>query len=148
MTPDVVTVADDMSTHEAARFFIEHEISGAPVVDDQGRLVGVVSLTDIVRSVTEEDDEGDRPGRSAFYRGDVGDITLEDLGQRFVEQQARSVRDVMTPTIHAVKDSDPVAVVAKAMLDQHIHRLIVMRGADVVGIISSLDLLKVLAGRG
>jgi CBS domain-containing protein len=142
-----VTVADDMSTHEAARFFIEHEISGAPVVDDQGRLVGVVSLTDIVRSVTEEDDDGERSGRSAFYRGDDDEITLEDLGQRFVEQQARSVRDVMTPTIHAVKDADPVAVVARAMIDQHIHRLIVMRGADAVGIISSLDLLKVLAGR-
>ena len=46
MNPDIMTVADDMTTEELARYLTEHEISGAPVVDGQGHLIGVVSLTD------------------------------------------------------------------------------------------------------
>jgi CBS domain-containing protein len=142
MTPHVVTVVEDMSTHDLARFLIEHEISGAPVVDEQGRLVGVVSMTDIVRSDAEEDE---REESSGFYRGDPYEFTLEDLGQKYVERQAVTVRDVMTPAIHSVEDTTPVAEVAALMLDRHVHRLIVMRGQDPVGIITSLDLLKMLA---
>lgn len=143
MTPHVVTVAEDMSTHDLARFLVEHEISGAPVVDAQGRLVGVVSMTDIVRSDAERDEDLDNPG---YYRGDPYDFTLEDLGQKYVEQQSVTVREVMTPAIHSVADTAPVAEVAAMMLERHVHRLIVMRDADPVGIITSLDLLRMIAG--
>jgi CBS domain-containing protein len=144
MTPHVVTVVEDMSTHDLARFLVEHEISGAPVVDDHGRLVGVVSMTDIVRSDAERDEDLDNP---AYYRGDPYEVTLEDLGQKYVEQQAVTVREVMTPAVHSVADTAPVSEVAGAMLDRHVHRLIVMRGQDPVGIITSLDLLRMLAGQ-
>src|SRR5688572_24052494 len=79
MNPDVMTVADDMTTEELARYLNEREISGAPVVDGQGHLIGVVSMTDVGRHLAEPSDFAS--SRSEFYR-DTADLTLEDLGQR------------------------------------------------------------------
>ena len=53
MNPDIMTVADEMTTDELARYLVEREISGAPVVDSQGHLIGVVSMTDIGRNMAE-----------------------------------------------------------------------------------------------
>ena len=101
MNPDIMTVADEMTTDELVRYLTEHEISGAPVVDGQGRFVGVVSMTDIGRHLAEPSDFASEP-TSQFYRDPADDTTLEDLGQRFVEERAVTVRDVMTPAVHQV----------------------------------------------
>ena len=146
MNPDVMTVADDMTTDALARYLVEREISGAPVVDSQGRLVGVVSMTDIGRNLAEPaDPESSRS--SDFYRDDAAELTLEDLGQRYVEERAVTVRDVMTPVVHQVPVTASVAEAARLMVDQHIHRLVVTQGNEPVGIISSLDLLKIIDER-
>ena len=144
MNPDIMTVADEMTTDELARYLIEREISGAPVVDSQGHLIGVVSMTDIGRSVAEPSDLTSSRG-SNFYRDDAVDLTLEDLGQRYVEERAVTVRDVMTPVIHQVPVTASVREVARIMVEQHIHRLVVTQGKDPVGIITSMDLLKMVA---
>ncbi|MGE0461468.1 MAG: CBS domain-containing protein [Vicinamibacterales bacterium] len=144
MTPVVVTVTDDMSTNDLVRRLVEQEISGAPVVDGQGHLVGVVSMTDVLRRIS---DEHAAALGSGFYDVDPADLTLEDLGQRYVEQQAVTVREIMSPVIHSIEETALVADVARLMLDQHIHRLVVMRGSDAVGVVSSLDLLKLIADR-
>jgi predicted transcriptional regulator len=144
MSPDIMTVADDMTTDALARFLVEHEISGAPVVDGQGRLVGVVSMTDIGRIIAEPSAD-DSPRRSGFYRDVADDFTLEDLGQRYVEDRAATVREVMTPVIHQVPVTASAAEAARLMIDEHIHRLVVTQKGQPVGIISSLDLLKMIA---
>jgi predicted transcriptional regulator len=141
MNPDIMTVADEMTTDELARYLVEREISGAPVVDSQGHLIGVVSMTDIGRKMAEPSELTS----SNFYRDDGMDLTLEDLGQRFVEERAVTVRDVMTPVIHKVPVTASVAEVARIMVEQHIHRLVVTEGSDPVGIITSMDLLKMVA---
>ena len=146
MNPDIMTVADEMTTDDLARYLIEREISGAPVVDSQGHLIGVVSMTDIGRSMAEPSDFAS-PRSSGFYRDDAPDLTLEDLGQRYVEERAVTVRDVMTPVVHQVPVTASVAEVARIMVDQHIHRLVVTQGKDPVGIITSMDLLKMVADR-
>lgn len=144
MNPDVMTVADDMTTDELARFLVEREISGAPVVDSRGHLVGVVSMTDIGRKVAEASDVESET--SGFYRDMIPDVTLEDLGQRYVEERVVTVADVMTPAIHQVPVTASAAEAARIMVDQRIHRLVVTEGKEPVGIITSLDLLKVMAG--
>ena len=144
MNPDIMTVADEMTTDALARYLVEREISGAPVVDGQGRLIGVVSMTDIGRNLAEPSEPtGSRS--SNFYRDDAMDLTLEDLGQRYVEERAVTVRDVMTPVIHQVPVTASVAEVARIMVEQHIHRLVVTQGHDPVGIITSMNLLKMVA---
>ena len=144
MNPDIMTVADDMTTDELVRYLVEHDISGAPVVDSQGQLVGVVSMTDIGRNMAEPSNDTSLPA-STFYRDDATDSTLEDLGQRFVEQWSATVRDVMTPVIYKVPVTASVAEAARIMVERHIHRLLVTQGKDPVGIITSMDLLKMVA---
>ena len=144
MNPDIMTVADDLTTAALAQYLVEREISGAPVVDSQGHLIGVVSMTDIGRNMAEPSD-GEPSRSSGFYRDIAADLTLEDLGQRYVEERAATVRDVMTPVIHQVPVTASVAEAARLMVDQHIHRLVVTQGEQPVGIITSLDLLKVVA---
>jgi predicted transcriptional regulator len=144
MNPHIMTVADEMTTDELARYLVEREISGAPVVDSQGHLIGVVSMTDIGRNLAEPSDVS--PSRSSgFYRDVAADLTLEDLGQRYIEERAATVRDVMTPVIHQVPATASVAEAARKMIDQHIHRLVVTQGKEPVGIITSMDLLKMVA---
>jgi CBS domain-containing protein len=143
MNPDVMTVADEMTTGELARYLTEREISGAPVVDSQGHLIGVVSMTDIGRHMAEPSDLESARG-SEFYR-DLADEALEDFGQRYVEQSAATVRDVMTPVIHQVPATATVAEAARVMVREHIHRLVVTQGREPVGIITSMDLLRVVA---
>jgi predicted transcriptional regulator len=143
MNPDIMTVADDMTTDELARYLIEREISGAPVVDSQGHLIGVVSMTDIGRNMVEPSDvESSRS--SGFYRDLAADV-MDDIGERYVEERAVTVRDVMTPVIHQVPVTASVAEAARIMVDQHIHRLVVTQGKEPVGIITSMDVLKMVA---
>ena len=144
MNPDIMTVADEMTTDELARYLTEREISGAPVVDSQGHLIGVVSMTDITRTMAEPSDFASSRS-SDFYRDVAADLTLEDLGQRYVEERAVIVRDVMTPVIHQVPVTASVAEAARMMVDQHIHRLVVTQGKEPVGIITSMDVLKMVA---
>ena len=144
MSPHIMTVADDMTTDDLARYLVEHEISGAPVVDDQGHLVGVVSMTDIGRNVAEPAQAGSS-GEPGFYRDDAPEVTLEDLGQRYVEERAVLVRDVMTAAVRQVTVTASVAAVARLMVEQHIHRVVVTQGKEPVGIITSMDLLKWVA---
>ena len=144
MNPDIMTVADDMTSDALARYFIEREISGAPVVDSQGHLIGVVSMTDIGRTLAEPS-EVESSRSSGFYHDIDVDFTLEDLGQRYIEERATTARDVMTPVIYQVPVTASVAEAARMMIDQHIHRLVVTQGKEPVGIITSLDLLKILA---
>jgi len=144
MNPDIITVADEMTTEELAGYLIEREISGAPVVDSQGQLIGVVSMTDIARNMAEPSDFTSSRS-SGFYRDDTADNRLEDPGQRYVSERAVTVRDVMTPVIHQVPVTASAAEVARVMVERHIHRLVVTHGTDPVGIVTSMDLLKMVA---
>jgi CBS domain-containing protein len=144
MNPDIMTVAADMTTEDLARYLTEREISGAPVVDSQGHLVGVVSMTDIGRQLAEPSDFASSR-RSEFYRNTSDDMTLEDLGQRYVEEREVTVRDVMTPVVYQVPATAPVAEAARSMVEHHIHRLVVTEDKEPVGIITSMDLLRFVA---
>lgn len=144
MNPDIMTVPDDMSIADLVRYLAEREISGAPVVDGQGHLIGVVSMTDIGRHFSETSDLS-ASDSSAFYRDTSDEVTLEDLGQRYVEARAATVRDVMTPAIHQVPASAPVAEAARMMIEQHVHRLVVTKAKEPVGIITTMDLLRLIA---
>jgi CBS domain-containing protein len=92
---------------------IEREISGAPVVDNQGHLIGVVSMTDIGRNMAEPPDDVISSRDSSFYRDAAVDSRLDDLAERYVEERTVTVRDIMTPVIHQVQVTASVAEVAR-----------------------------------
>lgn len=146
MNPNVLVVREDMTVEELARFLVEREISGAPVVDPAGRLVGVVSVTDLARSVAQGTDPA--PGSSSpdFFVREWGDTLSRDEVEelRFREENELRVRDIMTPAIYSVDGETPIPEVAETLINSHIHRLLVTRDEKVVGIVTTSDLLGLL----
>jgi CBS domain-containing protein len=144
MNPNVMTVRDDMTLHELATFLTENEISGSPVLDRKGKLIGVVSVTDIALSEAERASiEADSAPR--FYSGGWKErVSPEDLAGLHLENNGLLVRDIMTPAVYTVPDTAAVSEIAKTMITGRLHRLLVIRDHQVVGIITTLDLIKLL----
>lgn len=148
MTADVVKVPADLTVAELADVFMENEISGAPVVDEDGALLGVVSVFDIARQSSGEAGVVTEQGNPEFYvRGWEENYTAEEFRRLRIQEGHLSVRELMTPAIFKVEEDDPVSEVARTLVDGHIHRVLVTRGHEVVGIISSLDLLRAYLDR-
>jgi CBS domain-containing protein len=147
MNPEVLTVRDDLTVRELAAFLIENEISGAPVSNAQGRLVGVVSLVDIAAAASGETSRLARNGSSFFIDDEWGEGPDEEgVGQLPTAQEGLRVADIMNPKIYAVKEDSTVSEIASLMLKGHIHRLLVTREDRAVGVITTSDLLGLLVG--
>lgn len=147
MNPSVITVRDDTTVHEAASLLTDYSISGAPVVDEKGKLVGVFSVTDIALDAAERGQEVEtRFFRSFYTQGWEDTLDPEDFESLHVEQEDRLVRDVMTPTLYTISEGTTVGEVAKTMIAGRIHRLFVTRKGELVGIVTTIDLLKLFAG--
>ena len=164
MTSNVVLIRRDAEVHELSKLFLERGVHGVPVVDEDGRLVGVVSQTDLI---AWHHDVG--LDASAFY--DMPDLRPEagtrrelivedeenpeeaDTGEedpwrlRLAEVRTARVDEVMTPLVHAIGPDQSAAEAAARMLRHRIHRLIVVdEDLKVLGIISAMDLLRVCPG--
>jgi CBS domain-containing protein len=144
MNTPVLTVRVDLTVRELAAFLVENQISGAPVIDHDGRLVGVVSVTDVAQGDAERPDlADDRSGLAV--RGWEGRMNAEDIRALHIESDDLLVRDIMTPTVYTVPEETPVVRIARTMVAGRIHRVLVTRGGRVVGIVTSLDLVRLLA---
>ena len=143
MNPEVLTVQTGMTVRELASFLIDNEISGAPVADAEGRLVGVVSLADIAAAATGEDRSGE-DGSGYFARAWDDSLDEEDVDD--LPLDGMRVSDIMTPRIYSVKEDATVSEIASLLLKQHLHRLLVTREDRAVGIITTSDLLGLLVG--
>lgn len=145
MNPGVLTVQEDMNVRELASFLMENEISGAPVADAQGRLVGVVSLTDIAALASGESRSTGEEG-SSFFGRDWEDDGLEEEDVEDLPLDGARVADIMNPKIYSVREDATVPEIASLMLNGHLHRVLVTREDRAVGIITTSDLLGLLVG--
>ena len=186
MNPEVLTVRDDATVAELARFLVDNEITGAPVEDADGRLVGVVSAVDLVRLIADdEEDDGEgtdgagewagaaATGGEAGGAGEGEDDDPEDEGAGDEDEEDDDddeddvddeddddgyelelpgedllVEDVMTPRVVSVSEDATVPEIARLMLHEHLHRLVVERDGRPVGILSTSDLLGLLVEEG
>jgi CBS domain-containing protein len=144
MNHDVLSVGLDWSIDQLAEYLIENSITGAPVVDEEGKLMGVVSMTDIVRyrnlPATDDDDLHD------FYihTSQMKYSTEEIESAHLAAEALTTVRDIMTPKTYVVKEDTKVRDIADAMIRSNIHRVLVTRNATLLGIITSMDMLRVI----
>jgi CBS domain-containing protein len=145
MTTDVKTVEADWSLDQVAQFLVDHSISGAPVVEG-GRLVGVISLTDLARHNSSAGEPAtERP--SAYYRHELeGQYSEEDLDDlHLTDGDETTAEDIMTPQVYDVNERTPIRQVAEVMHRGGIHRVFVSENGEIRGIITALDMLKVVA---
>ncbi len=145
MSSDVLTVSEDLTTKELATFFLDNEITGAPVEGERGAVTGVVSLVDLARSSAEPDDEAWEPMVADYYDR-TQDPHLGENGIhvfRVGDDQTR-VRDIMNPELYSVDPNAEVSEVAGKMLSSHIHRLLVIEDNELIGLITTSDLLGLL----
>jgi CBS domain-containing protein len=143
MRKHVITIRDTDTLQELTRLLLDNKITGAPVLDKDGRLVGVVSQTDLVRR-SREDGEPRQP--AAFHRGET-DQWLGSKGFEVETPEYARVRDVMTPAVPSADASTPVEELARCMAAKHIHRLVITRGGKLAGIVTSIDIMRAVAAR-
>ncbi len=140
MTTEVLTVRDTSPLPDLAAFLIEHQITGAPVEDADGMVVGVVSVVDIAKA------EAAKGQTTAWFYLGTGPMSWDrsDKEARLVDlrEDVKTVRDLMSPTLHTVSPVDTVAEIAKTLLDHHLHRVLVVENGRLVGLISNTDLLQ------
>ncbi|GBD42641.1 Inosine-5'-monophosphate dehydrogenase [bacterium HR40] len=141
MTTGVITVSPDTPVHEIARLLVDKRISGVPVVDAEGHLLGIVSEGDLVRRLEEEDD-----GRRRSWWLDLL-ATPEERAQGYVRAHGRRASDIMTREVVTVAPDTPVGTIARLLEERHIKRVPVVHQGKVVGIVSRADLLRALAAR-
>lgn len=147
MNTNIITVRDDLSIRDLAGFLLERDISGAPVVDADGMLVGVVSMNDITRAASEDVGSTDATHSDFYIRGWEYRIDRDEMNQFHIECEGTLVREIMTPTVFTIPEITPIEEIAKTMIASRVHRLFVTRGKAVVGIVTTLDMLKIIAGQ-
>jgi CBS domain-containing protein len=127
MTRDVVTVHTATSVRQAATLLTERGITSLPVLDDDERVVGIVSEVDLIRDRMPHDP-----------RSHLRPETHEQ------PDPARLVRDVMSDVVVCLGENADVADVAALMIDNNVRAVPIVNGAELVGIVSRRDLLRSL----
>ncbi|HEY7459725.1 MAG TPA: CBS domain-containing protein [Xanthobacteraceae bacterium] len=138
MESHVVSVRPDTTVCDVARELVARKISAVPVLEDGGRLVGIVSEGDLIRRV----EAGTERHRSWWLELLT---SSEKLATDYVKSHARYAGEVMTREVVTVREDTPLAEVAKLFEQHNIKRVPVVRDGKVVGIVGRADLLHVLA---
>ena len=133
MTRDVVSVQADATILEAGKLMLESRISGLPVVDSAGCLVGIITERDFLRSVRPE------PGRRPRWLELITNHKTADVLTRLQDER---VERIMTPNPVTASEDAPVEDVLTKMETYSIKRLPVVRGTQLIGIVSRSDLLR------
>jgi chloride channel protein, CIC family len=123
MQTTLVTVSSDSIVSEAVVSLADAHVTGLPVVDLTGRLVGVLSTSDILTALAEQQDPD---GRTLFF-------------------ETTSVRDLMTPRPVTIAPGADAHEAAQQMLYANVHRLFVEEAGELVGVISQSDIVRAVA---
>jgi CBS domain-containing protein len=142
MTPNVTTVDPDTSVQGLATLLSERGISGAPVVDSAGHMVGIVSEGDLLHR-TEIGTERRSEHRRSWWL----DHFAADLARDYVKSHGRTVKDIMTRDVVTVTEETDLADIASLLETKRIKRVPVMRDGKIVGIVSRANLVRALGAR-
>lgn len=144
MTPSVKAVPQSWTMDQFTRFLTDHEITGSPVSDDNGHIVGIATLKDVAEfrwsSSRNSDDAVQLTPEEQQEARRLRMFIFEEMSKLPVE-----VRDIMTPIIVSVTEDRPVRDIAELMMDEHLHRIFVTHEGDITGIITTYDMLKLIS---
>jgi CBS domain-containing protein len=140
MTSAVISVTPDTPVTEIAKILFGHHISGAPVVDTNGRLVGIVSEGDLMSHVGAV---GSETPRRSWWLGMFTDSA--SLAADYSRTHARTAGDIMSTELVTVREDTPLRDVARLLEKKRIKRVPVMRNDKLVGIVTRANLVQALA---
>ncbi|WP_437737529.1 CBS domain-containing protein [Sorangium sp. So ce1335] len=141
MTRNVVCVRPEVTVDEIMALLVRHGISGMPVVDAEGKPVGLVSRADVLRAAQERGDT-EESERVTLRPDEVAQIEIEQ-GFHVFEPVKTTARDIMTPVVLQLHESASIRQAASLMAYEGVHRLpVTADDGTVVGILSSLDVLR------
>ncbi len=148
MTYPIISAREEMAVGELISLLQEKRISGVPVVDADDRLVGVISITDLLALSTDIGDTSEFGGPD-FHTSPAMDGLSEAHGLLEPEDEvlALPVRDLMSRNAITASEQTPIGELADTMLSHRIHRLVVVRDRKAVGIVSIGDILRTLRDR-
>jgi CBS domain-containing protein len=138
MNPEVVCARPEMTVAEVRHLLATRGISGAPVVDGSGRILGVVSLSDLVRQT----DRRTTVGESGRFFTNVNEY--RDLANLPRDASDAPVETLMSKEVYTIPRDSSAAAGASIMRERNIHRLLVTDRGLLVGVVTSLDLLRVV----
>jgi CBS-domain-containing membrane protein len=138
MTRNVITVLPGTSILEAAHKMLENHVSGLPVLDSSGVLVGIVSERDFLRRA-EIGTQQKRPSWLQYF------LSPGHSADDFIHERGRKVEDVMTRDLVTVDEDTPLNELVRLMEKNGIKRLPVLRDSKLVGIVSRANLLRAVA---
>ena len=139
MAHNIVTVTANSTMTEAADILCMHKITGAPVIDERGKYVGVLSGTDFIHS-TAEGACGSQSSHALVRKSSQEPYSIEEVGLDLVRKH-------MNPTVKTIGVEVPLLQAARSMCKEHVHRLIVVDDqTKPIGILTSLDLVATLIG--
>lgn len=145
METHVVSVSPEDPLSSVHRLFFEEDINGAPVVDEQERVVGVISSKDLLRAAADEHDSA--RGDPGYFREllEFSGPDWENAPEGYLDRlRERIVEEYMTNEIVSVGPDATIAEVARTMRTQGVHRVLVVEDNRLAGIISSFDLVGLL----
>jgi CBS domain-containing protein len=151
MQTDVISVAPDASLIEVHRLLLEEEISGAPVIDEEGTVLGVISSKDLLCAVQDVYDGGAAGKAPVYFREELPGSGPDWLGAPvdFRDRMgALTAADAMVHELIAVVPETPIAEVARIMRGQRIHRVFVVKDQELLGIVTTFDLVGLLGRMG
>lgn len=138
MTKDVITVKSDATIEELAKIFIEHKISGAPVVNESGDLSGIVTENDLIS-------QNKRLHIPTFIRLFDAFIMLErpsKIEKEIKKMAASTVDDICTKEVITVTEDTPLEDIATIMAEKKVHLIPVVEEKKIKGIIGKIDMIK------
>jgi CBS domain-containing protein len=138
MVSPVITVKPDASVKDVAKLLLERRISAVPVVDDQGKLVGIVSEGDLLHRA-ESETERHRPWWLLVLTSD------DELAADYIKEHGRKVADVMTTQVITAGPDTPLHEIARALERYAIKRVPIVKDGQLVGIVSRANLIQAVA---
>jgi CBS domain-containing protein len=138
MSGNVVTIGVDAPVKDAIATMLSHRISGLPVVDSQGKLVGIVSEGDFLRRA-EIGTEKKRGGWLSFLAG------TDRVALDFARQHGRKVSEIMTPNPVTIDENTSLEQIVRLMESRNVKRFPVMRGKAIVGIVSPANFMTAIS---
>lgn len=141
MVAPVITASPNATVKSVAETFVRHQISAIPVVDDKGRLVGMISEGDLLHRA----EAGTEKQRPWWLRAFIGPDTLAN---EYVKAHARKISDAMTRQVVTASPETPLHEVA-ALLEKHlIKRVPIVENGQLVGVVSRANLVQAVASAG